>query len=370
MLSHRLHAPTLRAIPILSDAHLELLVAEPLAAEQVLPRLRYSSGTSFPQANGLMITKLSSMKLFPSSPRALRARTREQANIRIVVSVVAFFLLGAAVGAFWGWRAPRPAQVMTNSPVVADSSDGLSPVTKGLLASLKSPVEIRYYCVLDPANTSEAMRAFAGRVDQLLLLYQKEAMGKISVARSNSLAYATADSAVADGIKPFDEERGEPSFLGIAVSTRGQKASLSQLAPEWESALEADITRTIRTTLNAAPSSHAPGLVASKDNTPILDDLRRSIPNLDSISLAEATRMVREASLKDFASAASQSQIQLKEAQQRLKDAQTGGSENEQQAAIRDLQQVQADQTEQLKRIAARTQAQIEALKRLKADVP
>jgi hypothetical protein len=91
------------------------------------------------------------------------------------------------------------------------------------------------------------------------------------------------------------------------------------------------------------------------------------VPNLAAVSLEEGKRILQEAALKDFTAAAKELQKQLKEAEQRLAQAQQGATEADRQAARAHLQQVQAEQTEKLKEIAARSQAQVEALEQLKA---
>jgi hypothetical protein len=58
---------------------------------------------------------------------------------------------------------------------------------------------------------------------------------------------------------------------------------------------------------------------------------------------------------------------QIQTAQQQLADAQNSRPEAEQQAAMKHLQQVQLDQAEKLKAIAARLQAQISAFQQMKA---
>ena len=58
---------------------------------------------------------------------------------------------------------------------------------------------------------------------------------------------------------------------------------------------------------------------------------------------------------------------QVKEAQQRLSQAQNGGSSADQQAAMNQLQQLQAKQAERLRQLAVQLQNQITMLERLKA---
>jgi len=63
-------------------------------------------------------------------------------------------------------------------------------------------------------------------------------------------------------------------------------------------------------------------------------------------------------------------QMQLKEAKQRLVQADNGGTEAEQQAAMKHPQEVQAEQTEKLKQIAVRSKTQIDTFQQLKAAAP
>jgi hypothetical protein len=71
--------------------------------------------------------------------------------------------------------------------------------------------------------------------------------------------------------------------------------------------------------------------------------------------------------LKRFKATVVELQNELQQAQQELTRAQSSGSEAEQQAAMKHLQQAQARQSEQLRKIALDAQAQIEVLKQLKA---
>ena len=293
-------------------------------------------------------------------------RESELGEVRIILVVVAAFLLGNAAGAFWVYRSAGPKTSVTQNQSMTPAM-GLSEGSKTVLSRIASPVQIRFYSVLDPANTDEPERAFAKRVDAMLMAFQREANGKLTVTRSNSQSYGNMKAAVDDGIKPFHEDKGEPSFLGIAVINKDQKASLAQLSEEWEPALEYDIARTILNTLNVAAAVSAPATSSPRISSNLVQQIKRSIPNLDSISLGEATRMLREASLTEFAAAANQFQTQLSQAQERLKGAQNGGSEAEQQAAMKDLQQIQAAQAARLKEIAAQAQLQIETLKQLKS---
>jgi hypothetical protein len=283
-------------------------------------------------------------------------RTSEQAGVRVVVLVLLSFLLGVALSALWFHRSPKPAP--EPQPAIA-----LSASTMSVLQRLESPVELRFYSVLDPESVPEPTRAFAGRVSELLSRYEQAANGKIKVTRFDSLSSSNANAALADGIKPFNLDKGEACYLGITVARPGAKESLASLSPEWEPALESDLTRAIARVTEVAPPAPAP-----KPDTSAVEAVKRAIPNLDSSSLDDATKMLREASVAEFAQAAQEMDAKLKEAQQRFLQAQTNQSVADQQAALKQLQQVQADQTEKLKQTAANAKAQLDALRQLKAN--
>jgi hypothetical protein len=234
-----------------------------------------------------------------------------------------------------------------------------------VLKRLDAPVEIRFYSVLDPASVPNSLPAFAARVDQLLAEYQQTANGKIVVTRFKSPSNATSTAASADGIRPFNLDKGDACYLGLTVVQKDHKESLPQLFPEWEQALESDLTRAMVRLIDMnLPARSATGMSAT--DKAAAEEVKQAIPNLASVSLEEGTRILREAALKELKAAANEMETQVKEAQQRLNLAQTGKSEADQQAAMNHLQRVQAEQGEKLKEIAARLKAQTEAWQRLK----
>ncbi len=291
-------------------------------------------------------------------------RIREHANARTVLLVLVFFLVGLGGGAYWHHRSTKsaPLKESDDKKIIA-----LSDSTKAVLKRLESPVEIRFYSLLDPATVSDSMQAFAGRVDQLLIAYQQEANGQINVTRFNSQPDANAQAAAADGIKPFNRDKGEACYLGIAVAQKEQKESLPQLSPEWEPAVEFDLTRAIVRLMDAKSSATNP-VATSEPNKATIEEVKRALPNLAAVSMEEGTRILRETTLKEFAAAADEMEIRLKEAQQRATQAQSSGSAADQQAAVKQLQQVQLEQAEKLKEITARLSVRIAALQQLKKE--
>jgi len=288
-------------------------------------------------------------------------RTTGPAKARINIFVLVLVFLGLAAGAFWYSRHGRERG--TIGMIGGAGSVALSDSTKAVLKNLDSPVEIRFYSLLDQASVPAATFAFADRINQLLAECQQVAGGKISVTRHNSLS--DADAASADGLKPFNLDKGNACFLGLTVVCRGQKESLPQIQPEWEPALEFDLARAIlHVTAMPAPSVVKASAPVSPEVT---NEIVRLIPDLKGTSLEDGTRILREAALREFTAAGTEMENKLKVAQQQLSDAQNGQSEAEQQAAMKHLQEIQLEQGQKYKQIAARLQAELAVFQQMKA---
>jgi len=294
-------------------------------------------------------------------------RRQEQANTRTFVLLLLSCLIGGVVAVVLFYRTAQRGSADANSDAGGKQLVVLSQMTKTILKRLDSPVEIRFYALLDPASVSVSVQAFAGRLDQLLSEFEREADGKIAVIRYNSRSEinAAAAAAAADGFKGFNLDKGDPCYFGLAVSRNERKESLPKLSPEWEQALEFDLARAIERVTWAKHPTTSLAIESPVDPT-VIEEVKRTIPNFASVSVEEGTRMLRAAALKDFKAATAAMEMQVKEAEQRFGQAQNGGSETEQQAALKHLQQVQSEQTEKLKQIAARSSAQIEVLRQLK----
>lgn len=291
-----------------------------------------------------------------SPAEAAQART-------LLLLVLAGFLLGLALGAYGYYRATN--RNVTN---VDEAGSILAESSKAVLKAIDAPVEIRFYSLLDPSSTSEALRMFGSRVDQLLSEYEQEAGDKIKVTRQTTPSDSAAQAASSEGIKAFNRDKGDVCFLGVAVACNGQREILGLLSPEWEVALESDLSRAIARVITAAKP--APVFTAADASSlgvvAAAEEVRRSIPNLDSVSLADGKQMIRSAALKEIMAATTEMQRRVQEVQQRISQAQTTDSEAEQQAAVKQLQQLQAEQTEKFKQIAEQSHAQIQALEKIK----
>jgi len=302
------------------------------------------------------------MNLLPSSAdRSAHHSDRNRAavNPAALVAVVAF-ALGAGVGAFWVTRHPSPTQ-----PPALGSH--LSGATHEVLERLGKPVTLRFYSLLDPGASSD-LRAFSQRVKQLLLEYQQDAGGKIELTIMDNTTNGTPNQAMDDGIAGFDFDRGEGCYLGVALSCEGRKEALPRLLPEWETALEPDLSRAIARVNKSISGTST--LQAPAPDPAIAEMLNKTIPDASKVSLEEGTRMLRTTALAEFTAAVNESQTQLQAAESEWKQAKSSGSPSEQDAALKRLQDIQNVQAQKLKEITARSQAQVDAWKRLKASSP
>ena len=287
-------------------------------------------------------------------------RIPEQAHARTYLLLTGGLLAGLAGGVFLGQRLAAPPVAAPPGP-----EETLSQPTRALLQSLDSPVAIRFYSLLDPASVPASESAFAGRVSQLLSGYEQEARGKITVTRYTNVTDAAMTAASADGLKPFHLEKGQACYLGMAVEQNRQKAALAQLSPDWEPAVEYDLSRAIARVISATPAA-PPALLATQTDASVLEEVKRAVPTPASVSLEDGTRLLREQAQAEFGAATQAMTEKVKAAEQRLAQAQQAGSGAARQAALQELQQVRAERTEKLQQIAARLDERIAAWEQLK----
>ena len=299
----------------------------------------------------------------------MKARTAERAGVRTVLLVLVCFACGIGAGAYWY----RGAAKSSPSPA-AEPAAGLSAAMTDALQQLEAPVEIRFYAPASKTILPEPLQAFAGRVDQLLAWYEQQAAGKIRVTRLDPLGNAdAAGKAKADGLKPAPLASGEIYYLALVADYHRQKELIAPLAPEWELALESDLSRAIlRLTSSKSAAPHVASApvadpVAARE---VVQEITRAIPNLETVKLAEGTEMLRKLALEQCQASLREIQPKVDTAQQKLVQAQRGSSAADQQAAMKEFQQVQTEQTEKIQQITLRLQDQIAALRQLKAGKP
>ena len=289
------------------------------------------------------------------------AKRRGGAVVRILIPSLIFFMTGAALSALWVSRSLRAPNAANEAAAVH-----LSDATKTVLQHLNSPVEIRFYSILDNSTVSDNVQTYAGRVDQLLSQYEQVAGSKLRIIRSSSLVSSNVSAAEADGLKAFNIEKGDSSFLGIAGVCNGQKETLSQLAPEWEQALESDLTRAILRTVAAQQAAHPAAPVDAAN----LAEVKRLVPNPEAVTLEDGSAQLRNAGVAQFAQPLQDLQAQLKAAQDRYLQAQSTQSEAGQKAALEELRKIQTEAGAKLRQIALNSHAQVAALQQMKKAAP
>ncbi len=282
-------------------------------------------------------------------------RNDRNGSARTIVMAVAAFVLGAVAALYFAKQGPA-------TPAVHHA--GLTDATAAALQNLQAPVGIRFYSLLDPASVDEATRDFAVRVDELLATYAEASAGKVTITRQVTRNDQAATAASADHIKAFNLDKGDACFLGLALTSQGRSESMAQLLPEWEQALEFDLTRAILR-LSAPAATGANTAVSTQPAAAAITEVKSLVPKFETLSVEQASEALRDRSYKAFSDATKQMRTLITEAEQKVADAKSG-SEADQQAAQQALLKIQAEQTEKLKEIAAQLQSQISALEFLK----
>ena len=301
------------------------------------------------------------MRPLPSAGLAIPRRHGQQAGARLALLALLFLVLGFAGGAYWRYRAANPSA----GDADAGPSTALSDATIAVLKRLDAPVEIRFYSLLDPAGASDSLRDFSRRVDRLLIAYQDASNGRLKIVRRNSQS-DDSTAAANDCLTPFNLDKGDACYLGLALQIGSSRETLPRLLPEWDPAVEPDVTRAIARLLDAAQPPGAAIIAAAPAAATALDAVKRAIPDIASTSLADGTAQLRSTALQQFATAAAEMNTQMKDAQDRLTQARASGSEADQQAAMKNLQDIEKAQSARLQDLTAQARAQIEAFKRLK----
>src|ERR1017187_4242959 len=242
-------------------------------------------------------------------------RASEHGGAQAIVLLLVVFFLGIAVSAFLFYGVSKHGSAGANGETNGTPAITLSESTRAVLGRLEAPLEIRFYALLDAATVPNSVTAFAGRVGQLLSAYQQQAGGKLKVTSVDSQSIPNANAALADGLSAFNLDRGQACFLGVALILNGKKETLPRLSPEWEQALEPDLTRAIARLLDASRSFTGPTAI-SQINTNAIQEVKALIPDLAAVSGESGKQILQDAALKDFTAAVKEMQTQVKEAEQ------------------------------------------------------
>lgn len=300
-------------------------------------------------------------------------RNFNSGSMRTVVLFAVAFILGAVVSGGWYLR-------LQNNRVLTGVTEAtptivMSDSTRVILQNLNVPVEVRVYSPANPARLPEVFQGFVSRLDTLLTKYESAAGGKLKVIRGDPQTDAEVRSAAGElGVLPVAGQGGEIFYLGLAVICGKRTEVMPRLAPEWEAALESDLSRAILRVSAPAVSPTAPAAQTMGAPTPIdpaiSEELFKMIPAFESLSFEEAAKILRETALDELKSATLEMQTKLQIAQANLSGARENKSESAQAEALKEFQRVKSEQSEKLKQITARLQDRIVVLQRLKSSVP
>src|SRR5215470_1231120 len=168
-----------------------------------------------------------------------------------------FYSIGGVIAVFVAIVAAN--FILGAFPVSVDLTRGglytLSGGTKKILGKLEAPVRVRFYFNQGDNNVPIGLRAFAGRVEDMLNEFRSASNGKLIIEKLNPQPDSDAeDSAQLDGIDAQETPAGDRFYLGLAVSFADQKLALPVLTPERERLLEYDLAHAIgRVTKSAKP---------------------------------------------------------------------------------------------------------------------
>ncbi len=304
------------------------------------------------------------MKSSPDkTPPTASAQAPGPSGRRLWMLAPVFVLLGIALAGIWIKYGKHTPGFLLPGP----GGGALSDSTRDFLSHLSAPVEIRFYSVLPTGSAPESLRDFSGRVDHLVSEFQGANESQIHVIRNFARSEANADAASADGIQPFNLDKGDACFLGVAVVSGERKEALARLQPEWEPALEFDLARAILNVTAAQATSVAPQVQNPPVSPETTNVILRLIPDVKNTSLEDGTQILRGAAVAELTAAGTEGENQMNLAKQQLADAQNNGTEQQQQAATKHLQDVQFEQTEKVKAIAARLHEELAVFQQMKA---
>ena len=133
----------------------------------------------------------------------------------------------------------------------------LSEGTRRVLAGLKAPVQVRFYCTQSDEAMPMGLKNYAQAVEDLLDAMRTASGGKLQVRKLDPAPDSDAeDSARLDGIEPQVFPNGDRIYFGLGFSQLDRKSALPFLSPDRERLLEYDSVRAI----NAVTSAEKPVL--------------------------------------------------------------------------------------------------------------
>jgi hypothetical protein len=242
-------------------------------------------------ANLIMKTAMNKKKLKSDFSFPTRASARTGLLVLLALG------LGLAAGGVWYWRLSKShveESVEAPTPGIV-----LSQTTTRILAGLDTTINLNLFAPADASALPATLNGFVTRVESLLAEYERTAAGKLRVTKCDPQSDAAAKAAAgAAGVVPFASDNGEIVYLGLTVGNGAHIESISPLAPEWEAALESDVTRAIqrvstKTVVKTQMVNQNPAQPLPIDPA-ISEELLRMFPDLASQSFDDAAKVLRE----------------------------------------------------------------------------
>ena len=163
-------------------------------------------------------------------------------------------------------------------------------------------------------------------------------------------------------------------FLGLAAGTywyyRATNRNLTTVG-ETGSSLSESTKAVLKTNRNLTAVGEARSSLSestTQTNAVVVEEIRRMIPNFDTVSLSEGKELLHAATMKELSETDEETQRRLQEAIQRVVEVQSrDGSVEEFQAAAKQLKQAHNDRPEKHKQVLARGEAQIQVWEQIKS---
>src|SRR5262249_35342495 len=111
---------------------------------------------------------------------------------------------------------------------------------------------------------------------------------------------------------------------------------------------------------------HAAPVTTAAPDPELIAAVKKAVTNIDAVSAEQGAGIIRQANLDELAETVLDMDSKIKAAEQAYQQEETNHSEADQQTARAQLQQLQAEQAAKLKKLFAKTQAEVQAFQQLK----
>lgn len=156
----------------------------------------------------------------------------------------------------------------------------------------------------------------------------------------------------------------------IRTAPETEAVSQKEMEPRREFASFAKPTEPASRPAPASPAPLSAPLSAPQVDPAALEAVKRAIPNAEAISLEKGALILRKAALADLELVVQEFKARQKQVEQNFTKGESRLSDERQKIATQQLKELQLEQMEKLKQIAANSKAQIEAFQQIKRPAP